>query len=96
MTQQADYTVYGHAIIPQDLNIRSLHIEEGGTISAPEGKYLLLTVDGVNVPAVPGVYEGDVRVSIRENFTRESLRFGEKTVSNYRAGAFVFDGKIVV
>ena len=95
MAREADYTIYKNDVIPNDLHISSLDIRPGGSISAPEGKYLLLTVNGVNVPAVPGFYEGDVQISIRDNFTRESLRFGEKTVSDFRAGAIVSDGKIV-
>ena len=95
MPREADYIIYGNAVIPDSLRISALDIRPGGSIAAPEGKYLLLTVDGVNVPAEPGFYEGDVRVTVCNNFTRESLRFGEKTVSNYRAGAIVSDGKIV-
>ena len=95
MPREADYIIYGNAVIPDSLRINALDIRPGASVSAPEGKYFLLTVNGVNVPAVPGFYEGEVCVTVCDNFTRESLRFGEKTVSNYRAGAIVSDGKIV-
>ena len=95
MERKADYTICGNYILSDDLRTSSLEIAPDSALTAPEGKYLLLTVNGVNVPAVPGFYEGDVRITVCDNFTRESLRFGDKTVSNYRAGAIVSDGKIV-
>ena len=89
-------TVSGGIWTPEEsVSLSSLVIEEGAGIAAPEGKYFLLTVDGVNVPAAPGSYEGDVRITVCDNFTRESMRFGEKTVSDFRAGAIISDGKIV-
>lgn len=95
MAKQADYIVYGNVVIPESKKLKSLLIEEGGTLKAPVGKYLLLTVNGVNVAPAPGYYEGDVRLTVCDNFTRESLRFGEKTVSNFHAGAIISNGQIV-
>ena len=95
MAREADYVIYKGTVISRDLHIKSLDIRPDGSVSAPEGKYLLLTVDGVNVKPEPGFYEGDIQISVRDNFTRESMRFGEKTVSDFRAGAIVSDGKIV-
>lgn len=72
-----------------------LTIAEGAVITAPEGKYLTLTVDGVTHTIQPGTYEGDVRITVSDNFTRRSLRFGEETISDYHAGIIVDNGKIV-
>lgn len=95
MAREADYIIYGNAVIPRTLNLSALEIRPGGSLSAPDGKYLLLTVDGVNVKPEPGFYEGDVKITVCDKFSRESLRFGEKTVSDYRGGVIVSDGKIV-
>ena len=73
----------------------SLTIENGASIAAPEGKYFILTVNGANYAAEPGEYKGDVRITVCDNFTRESLRFGEKTISDFRAAAIVSDNKLV-
>lgn len=71
-----------------------LIIGSNGSIQAPEGKFALLTVDGVNVPMDPGTYTGDVRITVCDNFTRSMLRFGEETISNYRAAIVVNNGQI--
>ena len=75
--------------------LSALTIAPGASIAAPEGKYLTLTVDGVTHTPAPGVYQGDVRITVCDNFTRKSLRFGEETISNYHAGVIVDNGKIV-
>lgn len=87
-------TVTGPWTADESLALTRLTIEPGGSLSAPEGKYLTLTVDGVTQTPKPGVYKGDVRLTVCDNFTRSSLRFGEETISNYHAAVIVNDGKI--
>jgi hypothetical protein len=41
-----------------------LIIKEGAQIIPPEGKFLTLTVDGCGRPIAPGIYQGDVVVSV--------------------------------
>ena len=80
--------------VAETTELAALTIAPGASIAAPEGKYLTLTVDGVTCTPAPGVYEGNVRITVCDNFTRSSLRFGEETISNYHAGVIVNDGKI--
>ena len=81
--------------VAETTELAALTIAPGASIAAPEGKYLTLTVDGVTHTTAPGVYEGDVRITVCDNFTRSSLRFGEETISNYHAGVIVNDGRVV-
>ncbi len=82
-------------IISESCRFESLTIEPGVSVTAPEGKYITLTVNGVGHTIEPGTYEGDVAITLCDNFTRMTLRFGEETISNFHAGAIINDGKIV-
>ena len=84
----------GTTVLAKSVSLARLSIAEGGAIAAPEGKYLTLTVDGVTYPPDPGVYEGDVRITISDNFTRSTFRFGEETISNYHAAVIIDDGNL--
>jgi len=67
-------TVHSEWIVPDSLSVNQLTIEAGGSIRAPEGKFVTLTVDGVGLEPVPGVYEGDVKLTVRDDFVRSSRR----------------------
>ena len=82
-------------VVERGCDLSSLTITEGGSLVAPEGKYLTLTVDGVTRTPAPGTYEGDVHITVSDNFTRSSLRFGEETVSNFHAAVIIDDGHLV-
>ena len=82
-------------MVKESQALSRLTIAEGASIAAPEGKYLTLTVNGVTCTPRPGTYEGDVYLTVSDNFTRTSLRFGEKTVSNFHAAVILDDGRIV-
>lgn len=85
----------GTWVVERSVQLSALTIAEGAGIAAPAGKYLTLTVDGVGTAPAPGVYRGDVRITVCDEFIRTSLRFGEKTVSSFHAGAIVSDGRLV-
>ena len=87
--------ITGAWVVEKTAAFSKLVIEEGGLLVAPEGKYLTLTVNGVTRTIAPGTYEGDVYLTVCDNFTRTSLRFGEETVSNYHAALIVDEGKVV-
>ncbi len=82
-------------VVENTCTFDSLTIEPGASITAPEGKYVTLTIDGVGHTIEPGVYTGDVALTVCDNFTRTTLRFGEETVSNFHAGAIIDDGKLL-
>ena len=82
-------------VVKESQALSCLTIAEGASIAAPEGKYVTLTVDGVTYTPKPGTYEGDIYLTVSDNFTRSSLRFGEETISNFHAAVIVDDGHIV-
>ena len=82
-------------VVKESQALSRLTIAEGASIAAPEGKYVTLTVDGVTYAPRPGTYEGDVYLTVSDNFTRTSLRFGEETISDFHAAVIVDDGHIV-
>ena len=85
----------GTWVVKESQPLSVLTIAEGASIAAPEGKYLTLTVNGVTRAPEPGTYQGDVYLTVSDNFTRSSLRFGEETVSDFHAAVIVNDGQIV-
>ncbi len=82
-------------VVKESQALSRLTIAEGASIAAPEGKYVTLIVDGVTYTPRPGTYEGDVYLTVSDDFTRSSLRFGEETVSNFHAAVIVDDGLVV-
>ena len=95
MSETLTRVITDRCVVPEDTRLRELTIEPGAEIEAPEGKYVVLVVDGVQLPLRPGTYTGDVLLAVRNQFTHSSFRFGEETVSSFRAGAVVKDGKIL-
>ncbi len=87
--------VEGKWEVTESQSFSSLTIADGASIVAPEGKYVTLTLDGTTHTIQPGSYEGDVKITVSDNYTRRSLRFGEETISNFHAGAIVKDGTIL-
>lgn len=87
--------VEGRWEVTESQSFSSLTIADSASIVAPEGKYVTLTLDGTTHTIQPGSYEGDVKITVSDNYTRRSLRFGEETISNFHAGAIVKDGKLL-
>lgn len=86
-------TVTGTWCLEQTSTFSRLVIEEGADILAPEGKYLVMTVNGRSTPIAPGTYEGKVVLTLADLYTREISRFGRKGVASFHTGVFVKDGK---
>ena len=62
----------GSHLVDTDLFVRCLVIEPGAELTAPEGKFLTLTVDGRGRPVVSGVYQGEVSLTLG-NLKMESV-----------------------
>ena len=84
-------------VVEETTYLDELTIEEGGSIVAPEGKVLALSVDGRGFEANPGYYYGNVVISVAEPYMlapscifRDSGRW-----SPLRAAVVVKDGKLV-
>lgn len=53
-------------VIDKNFNVDRLVIESGAVLSAPIGKFLTLTVNGIGKPLVPGTYVGEIVVSVSD------------------------------
>ena len=67
-----------------------LVIREQARLSAPEGKQLTMTLNGENVPIVPGTYEGDIVLTITDDIPIHAV-----CDAVFRSALYVEDGKIV-
>lgn len=76
--------------------LTSLTIAEGAQISATPGKTVTLTVNGVGTPIRPGVYEGDIRLTVSDMYivpgTGDPFLFGKDLP--VRCGCYIENGRI--
>jgi hypothetical protein len=73
----------------------SLTISEGATVTAPEGKSLSMTVDGVETGIAPGTYKGKIVLTPADNVIVKYNGMGVNQDYHYRAAIVVEDGKYV-
>ena len=76
---QTEYKQGVH-LIREDVVTEKLVIGPDAELTAPEGKYLTLTVNGCGRPLLPGSYLGDVRITVSE------LKYEEEYPSMPRRG----------
>ncbi|MBQ9269140.1 MAG: right-handed parallel beta-helix repeat-containing protein [Oscillospiraceae bacterium] len=55
-------------IVEKTTRLSELMIQEGGSIAAPEGKFVYMTVDGVGRDILPGRYRGEIVLSVAETY----------------------------
>ncbi len=62
--------------VKKDLELYVLNFKEGGAITAPEGKQVTMTINGVGAEIVPGYYKGDIRLMLTDiyDMTPHGLR----------------------
>lgn len=62
--------------VKKDLELYVLNFKEGGAITAPAGKQVTMTVNGVGTEIVPGYYKGDIRLMLTDvyDMTPHGLR----------------------
>ncbi len=80
-------------VVDQTTELSELTIAEGASIKAPEGKYVVMTVNGRGTTIAPGTYTGNVVLSVADEFEWETYRFGKTEMNKFRAGIVVKDGK---
>lgn len=80
-------------LVEQTTELSELTIAEGASIKAPEGKYVVMTVNGRGTTIAPGVYRGNVVLSVADEFEWETYRFGQTEMNKFHAGIVVKDGK---
>lgn len=80
------------AVVNETTVLPLLTIVDGQLPQAPQGKLLTLTVDGQQVPLVPGTYHGRVVLSVTDDIP---VSFHGQDPHHFRAALFVKDGKPV-
>jgi hypothetical protein len=83
-------------VVSKTTNLSSLTIGEGATIKAPDGKSLTMTVDSIGTALRPGVYKGDIFITVTDQFFGPSsglMRRGKPP--EFRAAILIEDGKYV-
>ena len=86
----------GETVVLQETRtLEYLSVEEGGVLEPREGKLLTLTVDGVHRDLAPGVYEGNVVLSVTEPVVFSIENHGQMEHFRMNAAVSVRDGKYV-
>lgn len=60
--------VSGQWLVEKTTRLYDLTIEEGGTLTAPEGKFVCMTVNGVGCDPKPGHYLGDIVLTVADTY----------------------------
>ena len=59
-------TVTDRWVLTETMQLDQLVIEAGGSIEAPAGKFVNLTVGGIGKPIAPGKYTGDIVLTVAD------------------------------
>jgi hypothetical protein len=83
-------------VVKETTNLSSLTITEGAAIKAPEGKSLTMTVDGIGKAMRPGIYKGNIIITVADQFfgPASGLTRGGKP-QEFRTAILIEDGKYV-
>lgn len=83
-------------LVAEPVELNELTICEGAVITAPEGKYVTLTVDSVGKQIKPGAYHGDVVLSLSDYYlmTPHGLMNANNISRYFRSALVVDDGKV--
>ena len=80
-------TISGEWLLTETTALHGLTIKPGAKITAPEGKLVTMTFNGVGVEPAPGVYEGEIVLTVTDRIPLGTYPF--------RAGVCVMDGRYV-
>lgn len=90
--QASTLSVAGNKTISRTTRLSDLTIAEGAIVSAPKGKLLTLTVDGVERDLKPGRYAGDVVLTVTGDIP---VKYLDLDPHHFRAALYINDGRIV-
>ena len=79
--------------ITETTKLSKLVVEPGAAITAPEGKQLTLTVDGVHRDVAPGEYTGNIILSVTKPVKAGCENHGQIEWFEMNAAVSVHDGK---
>lgn len=69
-----------------------LIIGSAGALTAPAGKFLTLTVNGVGTAIAPGSYDGDVVITVTDDIPVPYLQL---PTEHFRAALYIDDGRVI-
>jgi hypothetical protein len=84
-------------LVKETTRLSELTICERAVLTAPEGKYLTLTVNGIGKEIKPGTYKGDVVLSVTDNYlmTPHALMRNNQIARNFHMAILIDDGKVI-
>ncbi|MGI5970571.1 MAG: hypothetical protein ACOX7P_02470 [Oscillospiraceae bacterium] len=89
-----DESMFKNVVVVEETKRQNgLEVEEGSFWKAPEGKNLTMTVNGVGKTPFPGRYEGDVVLTVSDEYKRDTVRFGNAETNSFRCAVVINDGK---
>lgn len=89
-----DESIFKNVVVVDETRRQNgIEIEEGSFWKAPEGKSLTMTVNGVGKTPFPGKYEGDVVLTVADEYKQDTYRFGVPETNAFRCGVVIHDGK---
>ena len=90
-------TVDSNLALDKTIKLRELTILPGAEIAAPEGKFINLCVNGTGKPITPGVYRGDITLSVAELYKMppHGLMKPLNRFEDFRNTIVVSDGKLI-
>lgn len=89
-----DESIFKNVVVVEESRRQNgIEIEEGSFWKAPEGKTLTMTVNGTGKTPFPGKYEGDVVLTVADEYRRDFVRFGNIETNAFRTAIVINDGK---
>jgi len=83
-------------VVNETTNLSGLTIAEGTAIKAPDGKSLTMTVDGIGKAIEPGIYNGDILITVTDKlFGPASGMTQGGEPQEFRTAILIEDGKYV-
>jgi len=87
-------------IISATTRLRELKLASGGTLVAPNGQSLTLTVNGIGTPLAAGTYRGDLVLTVTDNIDVQYTSAGPGSAPEvlhhvFRTGVYIQDGSYV-
>ncbi|MFT4077581.1 MAG: hypothetical protein QM647_18790 [Asticcacaulis sp.] len=76
--------------VTQTTELNNLTIPAGGSISAPDGKSVTLTVDGVERPIAAGAYNGHVVITVTDPIT---IKYKDLEPHQFRTAVYINNGR---
>ena len=89
--------VDGQQLIRETTRLSRLTLKEGASLTAPEGKFVQLTVDGVGRRQIPGTYQGDVVLTVAEcyHMPPHGLMLMMGRSEEFRDAAVITDNQVI-